>query len=268
VTATRRDFLKTLVATGGMLTLNSKAFSEKSQIQKHTENTSQVVYRAVNGTPSQNIAEIIEMMGGIERIIGSKDVVLIKPNVQWWNQGASNLLSLKTFVDLTMERPGGFNGEVVLAENCHRGPSPWTSTESGWAHDFKRNSDISGVNHFGDLCNKLKNTFGTRFSVCHLIDVDAGGRRINNPFDGFGYVYCDGSGGNPLLQCENGASGTNHRATIMTYPILKTDRGTVIDFKNRIWNRGSYTGQPLRFFNFCALNHHSTYWGIGSGLSK
>ncbi len=76
-------------------------------------------------------------MGGIRTLIGEHDVVVIKPNVQWWNQGAPNMLALKTLVDLIMERPGGFKGEVVIAENCHRGKTPWNS--AGWSDNFERN---------------------------------------------------------------------------------------------------------------------------------
>ena len=54
----------------------------------------------------------------------------------------------------------------------------------------------------------------------------------------------------------------------MSYPVFKTDRGTVIDFKNGIWEKGSYTDQPLRFINFAALNHHSTYCGATSAIKN
>jgi len=82
------------------------------------------VYRTVNGSPAENVRKVVEMMGGIAKLFGEDDIVLIKPNAQWWNQGATNLAALSTFVDLIMERPGGFQGEVVIAENCHRGNSP------------------------------------------------------------------------------------------------------------------------------------------------
>ena len=101
-----------------------------------------------------------------------------------------------------------------------------------------------------------------------MIDVGAGNKRVSGPSDGTGYVYCDGSSRVPLVTCENGVSGSNHRATIMTYPIIKTDKGTIIDFKHGIWEKGSYTGQPLRFINFAALNHHSTYCGMTSTIKN
>ena len=237
-------------------------------VGRTTKDGASTVYRAVNGTPEQNLRKVIELMGGIERIFGSDDIVLIKPNVQWWNQGAPNLATLKTFVNLIMERPGGFQGEVVLAENCHRGASPWTSIGSGWAHDFERNSDLANATNFNELSRILKDKYRERFSTCHLIDVGAGNKRVSGPSDGTGYVYCDGSKGVPLIQCENGASGSNHRATIMTYPIIKTDKGTIIDFKHGIWKKGSYTGQPFRFINFSALNYHSIFCGMTSTIKN
>jgi hypothetical protein len=212
--------------------------------------------------------KVIEMMGGIEKLIGYEDVVVVKPNVQWWNQGAPNLSSLKTFVELVIERSGGFKGEVVIAENCHRGKVPWTSISSGWRHPFSWNSDIKGIKNMNDLCDLLKKMYGNRFSIVHWIDVDAGGKRVFSPLDGEGYVYCDGTGGVPLIKCENGLSENNHRVTIMTYPIFITDRGTIIDFKNGIWKKGTYTEKPIRFINFSALNHHSTYCGATSAIKN
>ena len=247
--------------------LDSPSIKRNVRLQSPQANHT-VIYRAVNGTPDQNLRKIIELMGGIERIIGRDDVVLIKPNVQWWNQGAPNLSSLKTFVDLTMDRPGGFKGEVVLAENCHRGVSPWTSASSGWAHDFERNSGITNISNYNELSRILKNKYKERFSTCHMIDVGAGSKRVYGAADGTGYVYCDGSHGVPLMICENGGIGPNHRATIMTYPILLTDKGTRIDFKNGIWENGSYTGPPLCFINFSALNHHSVYCGVTSAVKN
>ncbi|MEF9427325.1 MAG: hypothetical protein L0956_09215, partial [Candidatus Mariimomonas ferrooxydans] len=71
-----------------------------------------------------------------------------------------------------------------------------------------------------------------------------------------------------LITCDNGLHGERYRATIMTYPVFSTDRGTIIDFKNGIWERGVYTGQPLSFINFAALNHHSTFSGATSAVKN
>jgi hypothetical protein len=165
-----------------------------------------------------------------------------------------------------MERSGGFFGEVVIAENCHRGSSPWK--QAGWAHTFIRNSDLPGFGNMKELSGALKGKYGARLTVCHWLDVDQGARRVFSPTDGEGYVYCDGTGGVPLIFFDNGIRGDGYRAVIMTYPIFKTDKGTIIDFKNGIWEKGTYTGRPLRFINFAALNHHSIYCGATSAIKN
>lgn len=119
-----------------------------------------------------------------------------------------------------------------------------------------------------ELVRKLKKNYGYRFSSCHWLDADDGGKRVSGPSDGSGYLYCDGSNGIPLISCDNGAGGEDHRATIMTYPIFKTDRGTVIDLKNGIWEGDSYTGQPVRFINFAVLNYHSRHLGATSAIKN
>ncbi len=263
----RRGFLKKAIAVILCSALGRRfsAFAgvrprkELKEVQSH-------VYRAVNGGPGRNIEKLIELMGGVETIIGDSDIVLIKPNVQWWNQGCPNLLAVYTFIQLIMKRPGGFHGEVIIAENCHRGREP--SNSGGWGADFERNASMAGVANYKELTAKIKSEFGDRFSVIHWIDVKYGANRVCSPHDGVGYVYCDGSNGAPLLSMDNGLAGENRRSVIMTYPIFKTDRGTIVDFKNGVWKDGRYTDQPLRFINFAALNHHSEYCGATSALKN
>lgn len=235
---------------------------------KITKGSESIIYRTINGTPSENIEKVFEIMGGIENIFGENDIVVLKPNVQWWNHGATNLAALKTLVDMIMNRPGGFMGEVVIAENCHRGNEPWTIEQSGWIRIYERNSDINGINNFNELTEHLKKTYGNRYSTIHWIDVAYGEKRVFGPEDGTGYVYCDGTGGVPLLSMNNGRTGDDYREVIMTYPIFKTDNGTIVDLKNGIWKEGTYTDQPLRFINFATINHHSHYVGVTGAVKN
>jgi hypothetical protein len=257
---------------GGAMSLASAAWGklrEKSPVPRGpVKDPLCTVYRSVNGTPPENLRKVVELMGGIRALFGEDDVVLIKPNAQWWNQGATNLAALSAFVDLIMERPGGFRGEVVIAENCHRGISPWTSTASGWAREFQRNAEIPGVKNLAELGQVLKERYGDRFTLRHWINVEYGAKRVFGPKDGAGYVYCDGTGGVPLLSFDNGVAGDKYRATIMTYPVFVTDRGTVVDFKHGVWEKGKYNGRPFRFVNFPALNHHSVYCGLTSAVKN
>lgn len=265
---TRRQFLQKILMVMSALSLERPVKAQKLRSSGKTDVTICDLYRSINASPAENLSKVIVLMGGIEKIIGADDVVVIKPNVQWWNHGVTNLSALKQFVDLIMNRAGGFDGEVVLAENCHRGLKPWQSEHSGWAPSFVRNSDLNGINNFNDLTLHFKKSYGDSFTTCHWVNVDSGGKRINSPADGTGYIYCDGTEGVSLISFDNGASGDDHRAVIMTYPVFKTDKGTVIDFKKGIWEKGTYTEQPLRFINFAALNHHSTYCGATSAVKN
>jgi hypothetical protein len=263
---TRREILKILGAVVGAVSFGRITMAKQHVRKKSTMNPETTVYRSVNGRPDENLSKVIDLMGGIDSVVGADDVVVIKPNVQWWNQGVPNLSALNNFVEIIMHRPGGFNGEVVIAENVHRGSTPWK--HAGWVSGFSRNSDLDNIHNFNDLCARLKKKYNNKFSICHLIDVDAGNKRVFNPADGSGYVYCDGTGGVPLISMDNGASGDDFREVIMTYPVFKTDKGTVVDFKNGIWEKGEYTDQPLKFVNFAALNHHSTYCGATSAVKN
>jgi hypothetical protein len=264
----RRQFLKKLAYLIGASGLVAKSQAHEMIPKQTNSDTVSTLYRAVNGSPAENLSKAIELAGGVEKFIGRDDIVVIKPNVQWWNQGAPNLSAVKRFVESVFGRPSGFKGEVVLAENCHRGRQPWKKGASGWTRPFDRNSDLDGAGNYNDLCALLKKKFGDRFSICHWINVDAGGKRVWNPADGTGYVYCDGSGGVPAVKFDNGVNGDGFRSVIMSYPIFQTDRGSKVDLKHGVWEKKAYTSRPVKFINFAALNHHSTYCGFTSCIKN
>jgi hypothetical protein len=224
------------------------------------------VFRAVNGSPSENMDKVLSMLGGIDTLFDAEDVVFIKPNLQWFNQGAPNISAMNTLISRIMERKNGFGGEVVLAENAHVGPEPWKT--AGWGETFVRNSGMPQIPNYNALAGHLKKAYGTRFSVCHLLDIENGAKRVYSPADGPGYVLCDGSGGVPLLSLENGLKGDNRREVIMSYPIMRTDKGTLVDYRFGIWEKGAYTQRPVKFINFAALNHHSAYCGMTSAVKN
>lgn len=263
---TRRNFIQKLLLLCGTIILRGNSDSSISEKRKKQMNTHTTVYRSINGSSSENMEKVLELIDGIETIVGYDDIVIIKPNVQWWNQGVPNISAVETLISLIINRSGGFAGEVILAENNHCGSEPWKKV--GWNRTFERNSDISGINNYNELSNHCKNKFGDQFSACHWIDIAAGGKRVYSPKDGTGYVLCDGTGGVPLLCMDNGASGNSRREVIISYPIFQTDKGTIIDFKNGFWENGAYTKQPLKFINIAALNHHSTYCGITSSVKN
>jgi hypothetical protein len=261
---TRRHFLKVLVWLAAATGIPLRTGGAQQPFPPPTRTPVTSVCRALNGRPAENLDKVLELLGGIDSLVGLDDVVAIKPNVQWWNQGAPNLAATMKLVERIIERPG-FRGEVILVENCHRGPKPWESDHSGWKPKFTINADLDGVSNYNELGAVLSKRYPGRFSVCHWINVAAGAKRVFSPADGPGYVYCDGSGGVPRLAFANGLKGEHARATIMTYPVFPTAaKGRLVDYKHGIWEGGAYTGQPFKYINLAALNHHSSYCGITS----
>ena len=76
------------------------------------------IYVAMNGSPEKNIEQVVKMMGGIKKLIGADDIVLIKPNGQWRRHGNTNTNTMKGFIDLVLKM-SRFTGEIILIENHH-----------------------------------------------------------------------------------------------------------------------------------------------------
>ena len=74
------------------------------------------VYRVKNGDCFQNTAKLWEMLGGPSRYIGSNDVVVIKGNAQWPNQGYTHTGCIKGVIDQILAMPG-FSGEILICDN-------------------------------------------------------------------------------------------------------------------------------------------------------
>jgi hypothetical protein len=91
------------------------------------------VYHALNGSPAQNVARVIELAyGGIQGLVGQSDVVLVRPSLQWKRNGYTNTSIGKALIDLILKRPGGFSGEIIVVEDVHR-ENPAIGDDSGWS---------------------------------------------------------------------------------------------------------------------------------------
>ena len=70
------------------------------------------VYESKNGSSKENISTILSLMNGIESIVEPDDIVVIKPNGQWWNQGMTNTDDLSALVEAILNT-GRFRGGVL-----------------------------------------------------------------------------------------------------------------------------------------------------------
>ncbi len=214
------------------------------------------IYVARNGTPEQNVSKVIEMMGGIEKIIGKEDIVIIKPNAQSVGHAMTNTNTIKKFIDLVSDI-SGFKGEIIIAENHHFHPD----NSRGWTTDYPNGdynlNDLIKLFHDQGYKNITKYHWRDGGPNPHPIHGDAGNWGIvTGPEDGDGYVW------------SNEDYVFNNLRTKMTYPVFTSAfSGTTIDLKNGAWRNGTYTGQPIKLINFSALNHHGNT-GITSAIKN
>lgn len=256
---------------------------EKSGRNRSREMLISEIYVSRNGTPQQNVQKVVEMMGGIQQFVGPKDIVIIKPNAQWWNQGRTNLAAIKGFIDLVLDIPG-FEGEVIIAENHHfmddRLPDSERDNIRGWTHFSEINGEIDGVNHNLNTLIELYQKQGCKnVTKCHWRDGGPkpawawgnaqNGGIVKGPWEGDGYVWTD------IDYVFSPFFGLRKYKVKMTYPVFTSNySGITIDFKNGPYLRDGKGGgrylsdRKIRFINFAVLNTHGSDTGITSAIKN
>ena len=240
------------------------------------------IYLARNGSPQQNVAKVMDMMGGIEQFIGVNDIVILKPNAQWWNQGRTNLAAMKGFIDLVLAIPG-FQGEIIIGENQHFMDNSLPEKEKdnirGWIKFGEINGDIDGKNHnLNTLIDLYKHQGINNITKSHWRDggpkapvwcnAENGGV-VSSPAEGDGYVWTEDD------YIFEGLWGLKKWKVKMTYPIFtSTYSGITIDFKNGPFQRDGNGGghylknRQLKFINFSVLNDHGDDTGITAAIKN
>jgi hypothetical protein len=99
---TRRRFIKAMGAVA-TTTLATPRLRSSEPVALAYKRSMHPVYVARYGTPATNIHAAIELAGGIASFVGYDDLVMLKPNGQWENQGYTNTdrLSITRFTVLT-----------------------------------------------------------------------------------------------------------------------------------------------------------------------
>lgn len=235
----------------------SKNLSKKNK--KVLKDSFSHIYVGIGGSPEENTQKVLKLMGGIGRIINKDDIVILKPNSQWWNQGMTNTNSMKEFVRQVLNLPN-FMGEIIIADNHQfqqdesRG---WTTgTPNG---DYNLNQLIQYFNDLG-YKNVTKYHWHCGGPNKGLVQGNGHGDRVVNAAqDGDGYVWRD----DMVYEVENG------RKTMMTYPIFTSSYSRItIDLKNGAWKDGKYLKNKVKLINFPSLNHHSNWAGVTSCIKN
>lgn len=217
------------------------------------------VFLARGRTPADNLKCMVDAMGGIETLIGKNDVVLIKPNGQWWNQGMSNTDTICALVELIINR-SGFSGEVVIGENHH-----FREEESrGWTTNTP-----NGRWNLNDLVSYFNARGHPNVSKVHWRDAGSnprplqgdagGGKRTHEKSDGDGYVW-DSS---RIYKSPQG------RKCMMTYPVFTSPySGVRVSLLTGVEKRAQEPTRSLSFLNVSSLNHHSSYCGVTASIKN
>ncbi len=218
------------------------------------------VYLARGGSPEENMRAVLKGIGGIDKVISHEDIVILKPNAQWWNQGMTNTNAMKAFIEETLAIPS-FSGEIIICDN-HQFGGPdsraWTTEQRNG--DYNYNELIAHFNNLGfrNVTKYHWQCAGPNPKPIHG-DASLASKRVQGPGEGDGYVWRE----DMIYMSPLG------RKCLLTYPVFTSVySGTTIDLKNGAWKNGAYTGQPVKLINFSVLNHHSTYVGFTASVKN
>ncbi len=204
------------------------------------------IYVSRNGTPATNMQKAIELAGGITSFVDADDVVVLKPSLQWGNQGYTHTLATKALIDIILSRPGGFSGEIIVAENTH---GKEENTDRGWAA-----SSANRTNNWPDMnYNELVAWYGSHGhpNVTPAKLIADNYPVVSGPAGGQGYVNYDYTISN--------SGGANGRVCRLSYPIIESAySGKLIDTKYGVWSGGTYTGQNVKLMFLPTLNSHGS----------
>ncbi len=248
---TRRQFLSLVSAVSAnaaispWITRLARAFGPRAPFH---------VYVARNGTPVSNVQQVIAMAGGIQSYIGYDDVVVLKPNGQWPRQGYTHTQNIKALIDVILSRPGGFAGEVIIAEHIHRDPTQALTGSYCWnmSSGSNRQNNWPDMNYF-----ELVNDYHTRgipnVTAIPLYDTGQGGFvAVTSPAE-------VGAGQHGWIRSTY-TTAANGRTVRLSRAVLRSSYSNkLIDIKNGVWENGSYTGQKARLIFMPTLNNHGSF---------
>jgi hypothetical protein len=243
---TRRQFFNSL----GSLTATSLIGPRLARAQSLPVH----VYIARNGTPVTNVRQAIALAGGIQSFIGHDDAVVLNPNGQWPLQGYTHTQCMKALIDIILDRPGGFGGEIIIAEHVHRGVSESLNGSYCWnmSAGYNRTNNWPDMSYF-ELVADYHARGIANVTAIPLYDTGTGD-----------FIGVTGPG--DLTGAQHGwvrstyTAAANGRVARLSYPILRSAySGNLIDLKYGVWAGGAYTGRPTRIIFLPTLNNHGSF---------
>jgi hypothetical protein len=252
---TRRDFIK---KTG--LIVSSLALApllEKCEfIHRGIDLGSPNVYMSKNGTFTQNVDKVLELMGGIERFVDPTDIVVIKANGQWLNQGYTHTGCIKALIDRILSIPF-FSGEIIICDNIQRPKN--TDNLHDTSYGFNAGSRINNWPDESWLSLAAKYS---KVSVKSWESASGDASSLTNPDDVLSMPT-----GTGWVRDYFAFHGIN---SFLSYPVFESPLtpGRVIDMKKGVWESGRYTGRKVKAIFMPTLNNHGAGSEDSAGITS
>jgi hypothetical protein len=259
------------------------SFSATPPLVPHDEAREKTtLYVGKSAGPAANVDAAMTNLGGMGKVVGADDIVIIKVSAQWWNQGMTNVAAVKRAIEHVLEIPG-FKGEVVVFENTHfhvpdkKPDDPARGLTRAWTHPSERNVDVPGWNKLGDLQPHFAG-LGAPVSFYGLVDGGSSALAGDPWFDpehAHGVYGGDDRGPIAGADARDGyhwdfnkvfrvrRSRVADAKTPLTWPRFTSPRsGLVIDFKDGVMRRENGAlvkdGRALKFINMTTANEHGS----------
>jgi hypothetical protein len=259
------------------------SFSATPALLPHDPETDRTsIYVARDAGPSRNVDVVLDKLGGIGKIVGGDDVVVIKVSAQWWNQGMTNVAATRRVIEHILELPG-WKGEVVVVENTHfrfldkAVDDPTRGLTRAFTHPSEVNVDVPGWNKLADLGPHFAK-LGAPVSLVGLVDggeSSLAGDPWFDPEHRHGTYGGDDRGPISSGDLRDGyfwdfdqvfrlrRSRVGYAQTPLSWPRFTSPHsGLVIDLRDGVFRREGTrmvgTGQRLRFLNLTTANEHGS----------
>ncbi|MGO9585225.1 MAG: hypothetical protein ACLP2Y_03310 [Limisphaerales bacterium] len=254
---TRRQFLRNYGIASGAITLSPFFIDRFATVCEAASSLTQV-YKVMNApdsltTCSQNITQLWQMLDGPAKFINPTDVVVIKGNAQWPNQGYTHTGCIKAVIDAVLAIPG-FSGEILICDNIQGG--------GGGAGTYGFDVPVSSrINNWPTYnWNQLAASYQSAGKPVATVQWqnDINWRTPPSPLPGWStWNPANGvpSTGTAWSRYFLNYSGRN---TYISYPIFPSPitAGRLIDMQNGVWENGGYSGRKVKAIFMPPLNNH------------
>ena len=181
-------------------------------------------------------------------LIASDDVVLLKINSQWAECGGTNTDLIHSVIQALGNHPGGFTGEIIVADN---GQAQFGSARSGGSLEWpnanaadRTQSAMHVVRRFQEAGLHVTGVLWDEFTSNRVQEFSAGDNQN-------GFVV------------EDAVRSTGLE---VSYPKFTTEYGTHVSFKEGVWdeNTQQYDSGKFKVINMPVLKSHGQYQVTGA----